>query len=290
CALDLNDLGAAFDFCERARSAEMRRLHNLRGRTAPILSLVEVRQRLAPSTVLVELLPTMRGTAAILVPSEDGPAPRSIVVRDCGIAELGRAWVREREAYDRAASLLAAFDDSLGRAWREIVAEFCAGLGRRLMDPIAAALSDCDANTVIIVPHSILLCFPLHAVLLDGGRWIDNFDIAFLAAASALATATDGAAVSGPGKATFFGLADSLEDLRLATIETKRAAEHFGDRATLVAGPAATRAAVARRIDTADVIHVACHARQSLLSSGDAAIYLRSDTGEGAEMLDLDAL
>src|SRR5262249_268167 len=155
-------------FCERARSAELRRLHNLRGRAAPVLSLVEVRQSLAPRTVLVELLPTTRGMGGILVPSEDGPAPRSIGVRKGGIAELGRARVRSREAYDRAASPIAAFDDSLGRAWREIVAEFCAGLGRRLMDPIAAALSDCDANTVIIVPHSILLCFPLHAVLLDG--------------------------------------------------------------------------------------------------------------------------
>jgi tetratricopeptide (TPR) repeat protein len=285
CALDLNDLGAAFDFCERARSAELRRLHNLRGRAAPILSLVEVRRRLAPGTVLVELLPTMRGTVAILVPSEDGPEARSIVARDCGIAELGRAWVAEREAYDRAASPLAAFDDSLGRAWREIVAEFCAGLGRRLMDPIAAALSDCNASTVIIVPHSIPLCFPLHAVLLDGGRWIDSFDIAFLAAASALASAADGATAPGPGEATFFGIADSLEDLRLATI-----AGHFGDRAALVAGPTATRAAVARRMGTADFIHVACHARQSLLSSAEAAIYLHSDKGEGAEMLDLDSL
>ncbi len=290
CALDVGDLDTAFDICERARSAELRRLHKLRGRAAPLFSLAEVRKRLTPGTVLVELFPTLQGTIAIVIPQDDGSSPRSVLVPECGHKELGRAWVEEREAYERASSPIAAFDETIGDAWSESVAAFCGGLGRRLMDPIANELDDCITERVIIVPHSILLCFPLHAVILEDGHWLDRFDITFLASASSLATATECSPPPSPDAAIFFGIVDSLQDLRMAKIETNRAARRFGDRAVVVTGSGATRAAFAASASTADVIHIACHARQSLGAAGETAIYLWSDAEERVELLDLESL
>jgi CHAT domain-containing protein/tetratricopeptide (TPR) repeat protein len=288
CALAVDDLDSAFDICERARSGELRRLQALRGRPVAVLSLTDVRRRLAPGTVLVELLPTVQGTVVIMVSPECGPPTRSLVVPGCGQMEFGRAWVAERQAYERASSPASAFDPGIGDAWRAKVADFCSGLGRQLMGPVAAALGD-YAKTVILVPHSILLCFPLHAVRLGDGHWSDRFDIAFLASASALATASEGLGTR-PGSETFLGVADSLQDLRMAEIETRRAARRFGDRAVVATGRAATRLAFAASAGTADMIHIACHARQSLGAEEETAIYLWSKAKDGVEMLDLASL
>jgi CHAT domain-containing protein len=153
-----------------------------------------------------------------------------------------------------------------------------------LMGPVCEALR--EHRRVVLVAGGLLGLLPLHAAWTEdpaaptGRRYVlDDLVVSYVPNARSLTSARALAAgsverlavvVDPPGK-------DGRAVLHSAELEARAAAAAFGDRATVLRGPAAHAAAVRDALSGADAVHFACHGRADLLSPLDSRLLLAGE-------------
>ncbi|UMP07237.1 CHAT domain-containing protein [Amycolatopsis sp. EV170708-02-1] len=156
------------------------------------------------------------------------------------------------------------------------VQSLLAGLGSRLIRPLAEWLAHHGATGVVLIPTGHLGLLPLHAVsVIDdpGGRCLlDDFDVAYAPSVGALRSARKAAHEREQVPRRLAGVADPTMDnhLRWARAELAEVARHF-DEHEVHSGAAATKSALTGAAKGASYVHLACHGRYDLsapLSSG----------------------
>jgi hypothetical protein len=162
-------------------------------------------------------------------------------------------------------------------------------ISENLIQPIAGALErilrssrvSVDPNTVILIPTGLLSLLPLHAAQYeDGGSkrtLLDEYKVAYVPSARALARSREAIAISSKRIPTLFGIGNPLPlppgvpSLLFARTEVEEIGHLFGDRAEVTFGTDATRSAVERGLTRTSYLHFACHGQfnsQRPLESG----------------------
>jgi CHAT domain-containing protein len=198
---------------------------------------------------LVYLVPGAGDGRAILL--EPGSPAHVIMLPDLGEAMLGQ----------RVAAFRSATDGS-ERQWHRTLERVGEWLGTALA-PVRAALS---GARVTLIPTGAVAFLPLHAAWQgtgsDRATWLDELVISYAPTATVLAAARRRAAPSGAPR-TLLAVADPVPGTQ-APLEYARAevavAARRTDHADVLAGAAATLAAVRDRLDGARYVHVAAHA------------------------------
>jgi CHAT domain-containing protein/Tfp pilus assembly protein PilF len=148
-----------------------------------------------------------------------------------------------------------------------------AQVGRALYEitisPVAHLLS--REQEVCIIPDKALFYLPFAALISPstGEYLLKDYTLLFSPSASVLILCSEAArrkAASGPE--TFVGIGNptfdraaypNLADLPTAGFEVRKAADNYDGVASCLTGPAALKRAVEAKIESADVIHFACH-------------------------------
>jgi CHAT domain-containing protein/tetratricopeptide (TPR) repeat protein len=156
------------------------------------------------------------------------------------------------------------------------VQKLLAGLGSRLIRPLAEWLAHHGATGVVLIPTGHLGLLPLHAVSViedpRGRCLLDDFDVSYAPSAGALRSARTATLDRDQVPRRLAGIADPNLDhhLRWARAELAEVARHF-DEQKVHCGSAATKTALLEAAEGASYIHLACHGRYDLaapLSSG----------------------
>lgn len=147
-----------------------------------------------------------------------------------------------------------------------------AQVGRTLYEitisPVAHLLS--REQEVCIVPDKALFYLPFAALISPstGAYLLRDYTLLFSPSASVLILCSEAARQKAAGgQETFVGIGNPafdraayphLADLPSAEVEVRKAADNYG-AASCLTGPAALKRAVEAKIESADVIHFACH-------------------------------
>jgi len=156
-----------------------------------------------------------------------------------------------------------------------------------LGDALLAPLPLKGVNRLIVVPHGPLHLVPFPALRLHGSPAIDHFDITLAPSASVWATLRAREHAS-PTRPTCLFIKDPTGTLPAADAEELALHATFGPRLTTLAGPAATRAAVAAAAPRHDLLHFATHAVYRPDRSGLSFLELADARLSASDLLSLD--
>jgi CHAT domain len=156
-----------------------------------------------------------------------------------------------------------------------------------LLDPLSAWTAPGDV--IYLVPYGVLHDLPLHTLMLEGRPLIERNPVCYLPAAAVLRHALPGAAAAcsptGDGTSptpAVFG--DSRKDLKHAREEAAAVAALLGVRPVI--GGNVTRSRVLRALETASIVHIACHGRLAAADGFASSIDLAGhDTLQAADLL-----
>lgn len=281
CAVATGSLGRALQLSDLARAPELRRAQMLRDpRESSILDVGRIEAELAarPDVALIVMNPGAENTTMLVIGARPGGV-NAVKVDGFGQLDLARLWLsfQASEANGDASAL-----DAM-----QLLEEACGEIGDRLMRPLAEALQGVSVSEIVLVPHSLLWCFPLHAAALNfQSRWLDRFLVRYSPSiAQALRSLKRAPSVGG----VFEGFADPSGDLPLAGIEVATAKRLHGSAANIHAGSGATLAAIQHALSTAHWVHFAGHAQQALADPTATGLHLfdADGAGEGHAFLSL---
>jgi hypothetical protein len=263
---ELSDPVAAWRWLERMKGRAL--LDALGERAAP----AEVTQRAEP--------PSFPEIRALLVAEERAVADRRVIVAGYACTQERTVLFGARADWDTPRTALIPLDHA---KLRQFAADtFRSPGGARAMmglpdgglptwhefAPLLAPLAAWarPGDVVYLVPHGILHDLPLHTLPIEGLPLIERNPVCYVPAAAVLRHTLRGTAgqPSGSGAAVF---GDARKDLRDARQEAAEVAALLGVKP--VVGGNVTRARVLRALSTAEVVHIAGHAR---LAPGDGFV------------------
>jgi CHAT domain-containing protein/tetratricopeptide (TPR) repeat protein len=245
-------------------------------------------QDLAPAataTVPVAYLVCTPHGSVVLVLSRAASAPEVVALPADDFTEADLNEVlglsRAAEAPGRPGYLLGQLGSE--RPLKPHVRVLLAGLGERLLWPLAKWLACNKATGVVLVPTGRLGLLPLHATPVGGGPagrcLLDDFDVSYAPSAGALRSAREAATAARFTQHRLVGVADTTPDrpLQWAGAELAEVATHF-TKPDVWFGAAATRTALTNAAEGATYVHLACHGRYDMTSPSSSGLSLADGT------------
>ncbi|MCL4299213.1 MAG: CHAT domain-containing protein [Anaerolineae bacterium] len=254
-------------------------------------------QAAAQSIPLVYLLVTSAGGLALIVYAGGVWSLRLDVTED----DL-EAWLVKQEDEVVVGGYLPGQLEMKGvTPLRETLVEVLPLMGKKIMQPVAAALDDIQPHLptdqqlwpVVLIPTGLLALLPLHAatyLVNDQERaFLDEYAVTYAPSARALSHSRAAVSVYPNGPSTLFAVGNPLplperkQPLAFARTEVEEITSLFDGETTALYETQATRRAVEAGLDTATYVHLACHGQfdpaqpldSSLILSGSDRLTLR---------------